>query len=206
MPPTPPNIPTRSRRADEADGVRLGVAPAPGARRSRRRSARLQPKLANKPMPPLPSTLLRPEGRAPERNVGAPPHQSQRDCGLQLRVARHELPWVAARENHNPNGVATGLPTGEQVQAKASPWNHSSGHPRPVRHERGEGRGEGCPTLLPQVSLWRRASSPRPSPPFRTEERETEVSVRSARPFAKSEGLDHPCKPVETPGHHALKS
>ena len=52
--------------------------------------------------------------------------------------------------------------------------------PLPVRHERGEGRGEGCPLLRRSVSPWRSASSPRPSPPFRTEERETETTVRTA--------------------------
>ena len=32
--------------------------------------------------------------------------QSQRDCVLQPRVARHELPWVADDSVFNPNGVA----------------------------------------------------------------------------------------------------
>ena len=32
--------------------------------------------------------------------------QSQRDCVLQPRVARHELPWVVAGKIFNPNGVA----------------------------------------------------------------------------------------------------
>ena len=32
--------------------------------------------------------------------------QSQRDCVLQPRVARHELPWVSAGTITNPNGVA----------------------------------------------------------------------------------------------------
>ena len=31
--------------------------------------------------------------------------QSQRDCALQPKVARHELPWVAAANIFNPNGV-----------------------------------------------------------------------------------------------------
>ena len=57
--------------------------------------------------------------------------------------------------------------------------------PRPVRHERGEGRGEGCFTLASSPPL-RSASSPRPAPPFRTEERETEASVRTARTVAKT--------------------
>ena len=56
--------------------------------------------------------------------------------------------------------------------------------PRPVRHERGEGRGEGCLTIASGPAL-RSASSPRPSPPFRTEAREPEAQVRSARTFAK---------------------
>ncbi len=55
--------------------------------------------------------------------------------------------------------------------------------PRPVRHERGEGRGEGCFTI-PSGSTVRGASSPRPSPPFRTEEREAEIPVRTVRTFA----------------------
>ena len=33
--------------------------------------------------------------------------QSQRDCVLQPRVARNELPWVAARQVFNPNGVVS---------------------------------------------------------------------------------------------------
>ena len=32
--------------------------------------------------------------------------QSQRDCVLQPRVARHELPWENEPGIHNPNGVA----------------------------------------------------------------------------------------------------
>jgi hypothetical protein len=31
---------------------------------------------------------------------------SQRDCVLQPRVARNELPWENTPEIHNPNGVA----------------------------------------------------------------------------------------------------
>ena len=51
-------------------------------------------------------------GRAAKRGqgVGCPPSrrlpQSQRDCGLQPRVARNELPWVMAGKIINPNGVA----------------------------------------------------------------------------------------------------
>ena len=33
--------------------------------------------------------------------------QSQRDCVRQPRVARNELPWVAADSDSNPNGVAS---------------------------------------------------------------------------------------------------
>ena len=33
--------------------------------------------------------------------------QSQRDCVCQPRVARNELPWVAADSDSNPNGVAS---------------------------------------------------------------------------------------------------
>src|ERR1035441_1646480 len=33
--------------------------------------------------------------------------QSQRDCGLQPRVARNELPWVGVRTVFNPNGVVS---------------------------------------------------------------------------------------------------
>jgi hypothetical protein len=33
--------------------------------------------------------------------------QSQRDCVCQPRVARNELPWVAARSVSNPNGVVS---------------------------------------------------------------------------------------------------
>ena len=58
--------------------------------------------------------------------------------------------------------------------------------PRPVRHERGEGWGEGCFTFSNRLAS-RRASSPRPSPPFRTEERETEAPVRTAAVFATTD-------------------
>ena len=34
--------------------------------------------------------------------------QSQRDCVLQPKVARHELPWAVMRWVANPNGVAVG--------------------------------------------------------------------------------------------------
>ena len=37
----------------------------------------------------------------------SPVPQSQRDCVLQPKVARHELPWVAGRLVFNPNGVAS---------------------------------------------------------------------------------------------------
>ena len=60
--------------------------------------------------------------------------------------------------------------------------------PRPVRHERGEGRGEGCPTMASGPTV-RSASAPRPSPPFRTEERESEAPVRTARTFAKTDSF-----------------
>jgi hypothetical protein len=33
--------------------------------------------------------------------------ESQRDSGLQPRVARNELPWVAVVEDFNPNGVVS---------------------------------------------------------------------------------------------------
>ena len=36
------------------------------------------------------------------------PRQSQRDCVLQPRVARHVLPWVAVNFILNPNGVVSG--------------------------------------------------------------------------------------------------
>ena len=64
--------------------------------------------------------------------------------------------------------------------------------PRPVRHERGEGRGEGCFTTASGPAL-RSASSPRPSPPFRTEEREPEIPVRTARTFAKTDTFFRLC-------------
>jgi len=32
--------------------------------------------------------------------------QSQRDCVLQSKVARHELTWINSRIENNPNGVA----------------------------------------------------------------------------------------------------
>ena len=57
--------------------------------------------------------------------------------------------------------------------------------PRPVRHERGEGRGEGC-FILASGSPLRSASSPRPSPPLRAEEREPEAPVRTARTIEKT--------------------
>ena len=60
------------------------------------------------------------------------------------------------------------------------------GLPLPVRHERGEGRGEGYSTTAGDPTL-RSASSPHPSPPFRTEERETKAPVRTARTFATTD-------------------
>ena len=57
--------------------------------------------------------------------------------------------------------------------------------PRPVRHERGEGRGEGCFTATSGPSV-RSASSPQPPPPFRTEEREPDAPMPAARAFAKT--------------------
>ena len=59
--------------------------------------------------------------------------------------------------------------------------------PRPVRHERGEGRGERGAPPMRTVSPLRSASSPQPSPPFRTEEREPEATVLTARTFAKTD-------------------
>ena len=59
--------------------------------------------------------------------------------------------------------------------------------PRPVRHE----RGEGCFTIASGPAL-PSDSSPRPSPPFRTEEREPETPVRTARTFAKADYLFTP--------------
>ena len=35
-------------------------------------------------------------------------HQYQRDCALQPKVARDELPWVTERPVFNPNGVVAG--------------------------------------------------------------------------------------------------
>ena len=55
--------------------------------------------------------------------------------------------------------------------------------PRPVRHERGEGRGEGCFTIANGPTL-RSASSPQGSPPSRTEESKPEALVETARTFA----------------------
>ncbi len=74
------------------------------------------------------------------------------------------------------------------------PDKHRVRLPRPVRHERGEGRGEGCFARASGPTM-RSASSPRPSPPFRTEERGTESPVRAARTFAKKDNI-----PVRAPG------
>ncbi len=62
---------------------------------------------------------------------------------------------------------------------------------RPVRHERGEGRGEGCFTMASGPTL-RSASSPQPFPPFQTEERETEAPARTARTFPQVDTDDDP--------------
>ena len=43
---------------------------------------------------------------ARRRNRARTTPESQRDSGLQPRVARNELPWVNAPQIHNPNGVA----------------------------------------------------------------------------------------------------
>ena len=65
--------------------------------------------------------------------------------------------------------------------------------PRPVRHERGEGRGEGCFTMASGPAL-RSASSPQPSPPFRTEEREPEAPERLVPTFAKIDKCEIPAR------------
>ena len=75
--------------------------------------------------------------------------------------------------------------------------------PRPVRHERGEGRGEGCFTIA-RVSTLRSASAPQLSPPFRTEERETVAPVRTARTFSKTDyHSDFPNRPNQNPSRRA---
>ena len=48
-------------------------------------------------------------------------HQSQRDCGLQPKVARNELPWVTGRPVFNPNGVVAG-----DSECAATPLGFSS--------------------------------------------------------------------------------
>ena len=109
----------------------------------------------------------------------------------------------------SPNGAVTSQPRAERSAAlgwtakrksalKGRPINRYESSsldgrnkkrvrlPRPVRHERGEGRGEGCFTMASGPTL-RSASSPRPSPPFRTKERETEAPERTARNFAQTD-------------------
>ena len=62
--------------------------------------------------------------------------QSQRDCVFQPRVARNELPWVAAEGIFNPNGVASNfrlqaatpvgvvclLPRFPRIARSSQPW------------------------------------------------------------------------------------
>ena len=56
------------------------------------------------------SCRLFPESFCGDRNVAAPwiSSQSQRDCVLQPRVARNELPWVQNKIGSYPKGVVSG--------------------------------------------------------------------------------------------------
>ena len=47
-----------------------------------------------------------PGGKAVDHRSGFFHAESQRDSGLQPRVARNELPWESGPPSHNPNGVA----------------------------------------------------------------------------------------------------
>ena len=49
--------------------------------------------------------IIRRENGAGAKRAFQSSLQSQRDCVLQPRVARNELPWVGGREFGNPNGV-----------------------------------------------------------------------------------------------------
>ena len=82
-----------------------------GARRLRRFRVRMERGRRANPTRPLRTTFLRRDRRAPGATVVATQRhvwflQSQRDCVLQPRVARNELPWVTGGELFNPNGVA----------------------------------------------------------------------------------------------------
>ena len=56
--------------------------------------------------------------------------QSQRDCVLQPRVARNELPWVSSRTVFNPNGVVSCF---ERRATTPLGLTVSSTHPRVAR-------------------------------------------------------------------------
>ena len=70
--------------------------------------------LARTPKPPWrsvskPDAFREFHARSPAGGTPEQPalRQSQRDCVLQPRVARHELPWVRSQRRINPNGVAS---------------------------------------------------------------------------------------------------
>ena len=70
----------------------------------------------------LPGFSARARKTAPEG--GCAPHslrESQRDSGLQPKVARHELPWVLVGKIINPNGVAACLLDRAAGRARLSP-------------------------------------------------------------------------------------
>jgi hypothetical protein len=52
--------------------------------------------------------------------------QSQRDCVLQPRVARCELPWGGVRMVFNPNGVVSPNPLGAATPLGLSDFGHVS--------------------------------------------------------------------------------
>ena len=56
--------------------------------------------------------------------------QSQRDCVLQPRVARHELPWVQERSGFNPNGVVARFHHRATTPLGLSAFGHVSLVPR----------------------------------------------------------------------------
>ena len=60
-------------------------------------------------------------GEAESGTAGRVSLQSQRDSVAQPRVARNELPWVAARKDFNPNGVAADSVPPSRVTFAATP-------------------------------------------------------------------------------------
>ena len=141
-----------------------------------------------------------PGGRATrersEHGAGMPRELAGRDACPTLagRPNRNRVcPQRAARPCGCPGGaVRTPRPTSPRLRL-----------PRPARHERGEGWGEGSFSPAPVPPGEMSTSSPQPSPPFRTEERETVGRVcpqRAAAPWGRPGGAVGTPRPTFSEG------